>query len=98
MSKYHSTDNLEAPSKADVELSLLNEESIHTIKGSPTVISEGLKLEEQQYVHSYIGHFSHFSLAHDVQNGTTSIHPKAWPNTTKSLKPGGFQMMQLAAK
>ena len=52
-SKYHSTDNSEAPSKADVELSLLHEEFIHTIKGAPTIISEVLKLEEQQYVHSY---------------------------------------------
>ena len=52
-SKYHSTDNSEAPSKANVELSLLSEEFVHTIKGAPTVISEGLKLEEQQYVHSY---------------------------------------------
>ena len=32
MNKYHSTDNSEAPSKADVELSLLNEEFVHTIK------------------------------------------------------------------
>ena len=53
MNKDHSNDNSEAPSKADVELSLLNEEFVHTIKGAPTIISEGLKLEEQQCVHSY---------------------------------------------
>ena len=44
MNKYHGTDNSEAPSKADVELSLFNEEFVHTIKGAPTIISEGLKL------------------------------------------------------
>ena len=37
-----------APSKADIELRLLSEESNPAIKGAASVLSEGMKLEDTQ--------------------------------------------------
>ena len=48
------TDNVLAPSKADMELEMLGKDVNPTIKGAPTVISEGLKLKEQQYVYIWL--------------------------------------------
>ena len=44
------TDNVSAPSKADMELELLGQNVNPTI----TVILESLKLEEQQYVYIWL--------------------------------------------